>query len=353
MTYYAVEIDALGRIHQETPVTRAQLKKEFRLEARTVRMLDREHRQSPLLLATEGCIFFAFNHVQAIITHDRALLFDPRGAMPVDSTLSVFRSHLAHVQRQHTAKRGLYMPYEFIVLEFLLIHLTDGLERRYAGINETVKELLEEARETEGATLDRLLPMKYGIGKFEINLAEVSAGLKNVLDNDEDMSMMYLSVAQETGVKRKVEMHHEIESLLEAYMHRVDEVENEVKRLIYNIRSTEKTIQIKLASVRNQIMKMELLLTISTFAVSCGALTAGLFGMNLMSGVELHPMAFYGTAGAISLGVMLIGRGAIKMCTRNRITFFSKPVASRIPRGPLVNNSKAQRVTTTSKTTPT
>ena len=54
------------------------------------------------------------------------------------------------------------------------------------------------------------------------------------------------------------------------------------------MQNTEEFVEIQLDLLRNRVLRFELLLSISTFAVGCGALVTGIFGMNLMSHYEDH-----------------------------------------------------------------
>ena len=54
------------------------------------------------------------------------------------------------------------------------------------------------------------------------------------------------------------------------------------------VQNTEEFVEIQLDLLRNRVLRFELLLSISTFAVGCGALVTGIFGMNLMSHYEDH-----------------------------------------------------------------
>lgn len=53
-------------------------------------------------------------------------------------------------------------------------------------------------------------------------------------------------------------------------------------------------------SARNQILKVDLFLSMATFGVTSAGVVAGIFGMNLLSGFEEHPYAFHITSGAIA-----------------------------------------------------
>jgi hypothetical protein len=55
----------------------------------------------------------------------------------------------------------------------------------------------------------------------------------------------------------------------------------------------EENVVLQLDLLRNRILRFELFLSISTFVVSCGALVAGLLGMNLLNHFEGSQTMFY------------------------------------------------------------
>ena len=116
--------------------------------------------------------------------------------------------------------------------------------------------------------------------------------------------------------------HGEIEVLLETYLRKVDELENEVRTNVKSISLTEEHIQIRLDTVRNAMMKVDLLVTICTFAVATAALIASTFGMNLRSHLEQSPFAFYVTSAVmVVLAVALVKLG-LRLCRTHKIDLF-------------------------------
>jgi hypothetical protein len=55
-----------------------------------------------------------------------------------------------------------------------------------------------------------------------------------------------------------------------------------------------------------QVSKLELWLHVLSFAVSNGALVTGVFGMNLLSNLEMHPTLFYCVVAAIFCSIVAI-----------------------------------------------
>jgi len=214
-------------------------------------------------------------------------------------------------------------PYEFIALEAVLITVCDELERRYHHFRDAIQGVLDQHGQdkNEAQALNSLRPLKYGLAEFHMQVKESAKALDTVLKSDEDMAEMYLTDKAQSKTRREVQAHEEMEVLLETYFRKIQEVENELTTLSRNIVDTENEIQILLDSTRNTIMKMELLLSINTVAIASGALVAGAFGMNLTSGIEHHPYAFYYSSAAL-LGMSVVTRYFfVRQCRNRNISF--------------------------------
>ena len=215
------------------------------------------------------------------------------------------------------------MPFEFIALELILMTVTRTLESRFEVYNSSLSPLLSSSSTTlnEGSTLMHLLQLKNGLTSFEVVLGETGWALRHVLQDDADMAEMFLTMKAKGQVPR-IEEHGEIEVLLETYLRKVDELENEVRTNVKSISLTEEHIQIRLDTVRNAMMKVDLLLTICTFAVAASALIASTFGMNLSSKLEHSDSAFWIASLVMAALTVLLIRFGLKLCRRHKIDLF-------------------------------
>jgi magnesium transporter len=90
---------------------------------------------------------------------------------------------------------------------------------------------------------------------------------------------------------------------VETYLKEAEEILARVLQVDELIQSTEDIINISLDSQRNSLLLLELRLAMGTFAVANGALVSSFFGMNLLTGMENHPAAFWGVS-ATSFGLV-------------------------------------------------
>jgi len=80
--------------------------------------------------------------------------------------------------------------------------------------------------------------------------------------------------------------------LLEAYFMHIDNTWNRLQTLNEYIEDTEDLVNLKLDQHRNQLISLDLLLTAFTAACAVVNVVAGIFGMNLVSGLAEDAAAF-------------------------------------------------------------
>jgi magnesium transporter len=176
---------------------------------------------------------------------------------------------------------------------------------------------------------DELLPLKNDIDELSKRVKEVKRAIMDILNNDVDMRMMYLSPpdglpertnsvltdesdsSEPTNLilpngSNKIEPLLDtmnLEMLFENYLNEICWIASEVEDVIDGITNTEENVALELRIQSNRIMRFELSLSMSSFVVTCGALITGLFGMNLVSHLELNPAVFYIVTALMTTGM--------------------------------------------------
>lgn len=87
--------------------------------------------------------------------------------------------------------------------------------------------------------------------------------------------------------------------------------------MLAGARDLEESIGVSLSARRYEVNRLELLLSIGSFAAAVGAMFAGIFGMNMRSNLEASALSFWGVSGAIVLGCAYIFF-AVMRYTRNK-----------------------------------
>ncbi|CCA69382.1 related to LPE10-strong similarity to Mrs2p [Serendipita indica DSM 11827] len=115
---------------------------------------------------------------------------------------------------------------------------------------------------------------------------------------------MYLS-DKKKGIIKEEPDHEELEVLLESFSKQVEEIVNESETTMANISSTQEIVELILDANRNNLLALDLKVSIATMGLGAGALFAGLFGMNLRNEMEESVLAF-GTASSIAVGLAIV-----------------------------------------------
>ncbi|KIM34061.1 hypothetical protein M408DRAFT_325585, partial [Serendipita vermifera MAFF 305830] len=148
----------------------------------------------------------------------------------------------------------------------------------------------------------------------------VQAAIDEVLEQDEDLAAMYLT-DKKAGHPRPESEHDELEVLLESFSKQVEEIVNESETTMHNVSATQEIVELILDANRNNLLALDLKVSIMTMGLGAGALFAGLFGMNLANGMEDSMIAF-GTASlaAIGLAVFLAWNGVRRLDKIRRVS---------------------------------
>ena len=174
--------------------------------------------------------------------------------------------------------------------------------------------------------VDELLPLKNNVDELRKRVKEMKRAITDILNNDEDMAMMYTSqgikevktvspigdeylsgvrASQATAASAPVDTMY-LEMLFETYLNEIELISADVEEIIDEITNTEENVVLQLDLLRNRILRFELTLSIASFVITCGALITGLFGMNLLSHMETNPYVFN-----IVTSLMLAGMGSL------------------------------------------
>jgi hypothetical protein len=116
------------------------------------------------------------------------------------------------------------------------------------------------------------------------------------------------------GGRRREAEESGLADVLEVVLRHVCAARSKADQLHRKVADTEELIRMRLDVSRNEMLRLEMLLTIGTFSCGLGAVIVGCFGMNLTSRLEADPYAFYVVGGllvAVCSGTaLLVWQGA-------------------------------------------
>jgi len=288
----------------------------------------------PSLLVRKHGILFNGWQLRAIILHDKMFLMAPTGAdgmlTPIMERLrwqgmgapKINEARRSELKTEKTTGEHFEpldvpldtpLPFEFRALEAMLLTTVTSLENELHYLEKQSNLCAENLRKrvTQNA-LEVLRRTRNNVEEFEIVVEGVRHALAELLMSDEDMRHMYLSEIFENpsifGDKRTFAQHDEMELLLESYLEHVEGVLKFAKICSKQAENTKETVELRLAITRNVVMKIEVLISSVTMTFAFGALIAGIFGMNLSSGVEDADNWFWSAvAGIFTMGFILFG----------------------------------------------
>jgi len=361
--YTIARLDAFGNV-EIINVKKRDLLRVQALAPRDLRRLDPSlsaTKTSDTLVVKDDVMVINLGGVRAIVAADYALLFEPDSDL-AKLFLKTLTTRLKSVARSRVAFRTAesvrvfaggplnsgseevdnthLIPFELEVLEAALMVATGTLDQSLLRVTErvsgllrvlpsnitaealeelrrvkqtlveliskadTLRELLEEVMDDEDDLQDLLLTRK----KERSERARVWKELREQLrgDKGEDEEVGDLLAEVEAEAEMDEDALEEMEDVLEYYLQRCATAHNEAERLLAGARDLEESISVSLSSRRFAVNRLELTLSMASFAVAIGALVSGIFGMNLRSTLEMSVRGFYLTTAFIVFGCLFL-----------------------------------------------
>lgn len=258
----------------------------------------RRRRQNTLsaILPRGSEIVVSFGPIRAVVGTDCVWIFDAHSVVVKDFTeeLQTLLALKEHPEEEHHGQ-----PFELLVIESILKDTTDIFHRRirlYEPIVDAfLSKVASEVFSDSGVHL--LVPLKDSLQGFKMHVKQCLECLTELLNNDEDMLALMITeqeLAKEQGLgELDLSRHNDVELLLEEYGRQLNNILFEINYMLQRLQSKQEFVQLALSSYRNRMIRMNLYMSISGLSLGIGTAIAGFFGMNLVSGIEMHPTAFY------------------------------------------------------------
>ncbi|CAK0788018.1 hypothetical protein CVIRNUC_011240 [Coccomyxa viridis] len=297
------------------------------------------------LLCRDKALVVNLEHIKCIITKDEVLILNadeenvvafieelqrrltPANGKPLRLPGSKSSPNFVHVENNgdgahpHEAMEDLRAeprsPFELRALEVALDVVSSQLERLAVELETAAHPALDELTATVSTSnLERVRRIKNRLVRLTTRVQTLREMLEKLMDDDSDMHAMHLTAraydqlerqrTQQTGfdsalvreqmmgggvplspknldeqAERDEEEIAEVEMILETYFMSVDNTFNKLQTLCEYIDDTEDYINIELDNHRNQLIRLELILTAATLCIAIVGVISGLFGMNL------------------------------------------------------------------------
>ncbi|ETN22639.1 hypothetical protein, variant [Phytophthora nicotianae INRA-310] len=266
-----------------------------RVHARDIRRMENAFSVSnePAIIIRKQAILISADPLRAIVMRDVCLVYVPDGA---DSLLSILKEQFSQAARENAED-----PYEFRALEALLATLARYFQSDYEKLSPIVISALDRLVQgnLHSRELETLREFKNTMNEFESQVDGVRRVLMELLDNEEDLRLLYLTKLYEDP-SLLTDLYsfdsEEAEVLIENYLQDIFSTRTKADLMQHRITNTESLVMLKLDSMRNYLLRVDLVFSLVTISLSVGTLLAGVFGMNLASGVEEAWGWFWGVA---------------------------------------------------------
>ncbi|KAL2491122.1 Magnesium transporter MRS2-4 [Abeliophyllum distichum] len=340
--------------------------KRVSIPSRDLRILGPIFSHSSSILAREKAMVVNLEFIRAIVTAEEVLLLDPlrQEVLPFVDQLRQLLLHKSSSKRVADemitqddgmqsptagqwlpvpeAAEGLQaeLPFEFQVLEIALEVVCTYLDSSVAELERHAYPVLDElAINVSTKNLERVRSLKSNLTRLLAQVQKVRDEIEHLLDDDEDMAQLYLtrkwiqnqqsealmgamasngmvpaaphlrrlsSTRSGSLVSNYLNDHdvEDLEMLLEAYFMQLDGTRNKILSVREYIDDTEDYVNIQLDNQRNELIQLQLTLTIASFAVAVETMMAGWFGMNI-------PCTLYKVNGVFGLSVGIMTAAAV------------------------------------------
>jgi len=286
--YGALELTSSSREIRYVTVRRSQLLEDSSLRPRDLRAVVLEplpgSDTNTVVRPRRESLLACLGSVRAIVRKDRALLFG-NGSNERSRFLRIHAN-----QRQESENATFVMCF----LESALLSLQRLLDARLLNIRKVVEPILQKPVGLQETTLEEVRQQRRSLLRCRDQAASVSSLLLTRADNGDTVKLAEVDGSDAS----------EWDGLLEVYLQAYGEIARECERLLGDIEDFEESTNLKLQSRRLRIEEFELSLVITSVSVGSAALLPGIFGMNLLTGIENEEGMFQlATFGSLSIGL--------------------------------------------------
>jgi len=361
--YEVLRVDSDGR-NRRVYVKRRDLLRTHGLKPRDLRRIDPfwdKPRSSHGIVIKDSAFLVSLMGLRCLVTEDRLLLFDPEN--------DAARKFLAFVTPRLRTAAGKSLiknlrleqevlsttngvapayskestqptPFELEALEGVLTVTLSQLDSEMnVLLKHAAKVLSAVPSEVSPMNLEQLRRTKQSCVEIESKASALRNLLEEILDDEDELVRLNLSsrprredrvrqrererlqreqgsntqyqnaedaLAEMDDEEEEEKEVEEVEDMLEYYMQRAAGVQSEAERVLEGARDLEESISVSLSARRFEVNRLELMLSMGSFAAALGAMISGIFGMNLRSNLEMSMLGFYGVTGLIVVGCFYV-----------------------------------------------
>ena len=269
--------------------------------------------EEPTVLLRRHAVLMSLNPLRAVITADKLVLIVPNGA---DSLLYLLHEHMhAIVEDDDVFGTGNTSSFEIRAYKAMLATVTSLHTQEYISCNSKVERILSKFRNLNSITVEfqeHLRMLKNTVSSQLVKTNAYQRLFKDLVDNDDDVALMNLSLLKEKPnlyikpLQPEIcNAHEELSILIESYMMDYNTLESKLQFLKAQITNAEELMSFRLDTARNELLIVDMSLAIVMCTLAGGTYVSALFGMNLTTGVEHDDWWFLSVSVAVS-GLVII-----------------------------------------------
>ncbi|OQR99076.1 CorA Metal Ion Transporter (MIT) Family [Achlya hypogyna] len=259
---------------------------------RDLRKLDYAFVESnePSIVVRKQAILINSDPIRSVIMRECCLIFVPD---PHHSLVTLLTQRFDELLNDE----DIDMPFEFRALEAILATVCKFLADDFVKMSPIINASLERlaSAQMSSGELETLRTLKNAMNEFESQVNGLRRVLMEVLDNEVDLHLMYLTQLYQNPLMLNELWTfdaEEAESLLEVYLQDIHSTKTKVALIVHRIQNTESVVMLKMDAVRNYLLTADMIFTLIMVCMTFGMFVTAAFGMNLTSGLEATPGAF-------------------------------------------------------------
>ncbi len=217
---------------------------------------------------------------------------------------------LDRLKIERESEEGGEQLFEHTILDATLTYVIYQLRDRYNDLERLAEAALAKLEgELVDANFEQLLLVKKRLSNIETYAEELEGTLLDILKDDAEIADLTLDkINPDAHTEAEDSVLEALESVLENALEQVENISHQIDELDENIDDTQEILTLKMANLRNAIIRFDLVVSVLTAVLGVLAVIVGLYGVNLRNHLEGSPYAFWILTGILlGLGAMVSG----------------------------------------------
>lgn len=262
--------------------------------------------ETSAILVRQNAVVIGIDRMRSVITSDRLIFFVPSGA---DSMLVSIEASLKNWD-------AFSVPFEWHAIDSVMRAVMNEDIQRMALLSQRAQEVVEKLAKRAIMSLDtqdKLRRIKFDIPRFVSHAEGIHQSIAAVV-SDEDVNETFPK--QISMFHKPSESFFSIESasdLFEICLAEYSQMLSNAEMCADMIRNAEESENLRLDLARNQLLIVNIVLSVLTCAIGFCAYVTGIFGMNLDQTLWLQDVygVFTGVVISTLLFMVIVGAGVV------------------------------------------